>query len=151
MYNYSYLPDDYYLNVIPVINGNSNLNYRKDMNTKEELYTPEEGYTRGNLFINLYDGYKNYQPQPTKAKSEEEAMYLNFSKYAFAMHELKLYLDLHPEDKSMLLLFNDYREKANKLMEEYEQKYGPITSDSEGLTTKFAWQTSNWPWEGGIN
>ena len=147
MYNYGYLPNDYYINSIQMHKNN----YRNNGTiNNDNLYTPEEGYIRGNLFMNLYDGYKNYQPQSLKASNEEEAMFLELSKYAFAMHELKLYLDLHPENKSMLLLFNDYSQKAKKLIDDYEKKYGPMTEFSDNFTSSFSWCKTPWPWEGGM-
>ena len=71
------------------------------------------------------------------------------SAIAFAAHELNLYLDLHPEDQSMLALFNDYRRKSNELTREYEEKYGPLNISSNSLDgNNFTWATDPWPWEG---
>ena len=83
-----------------------------------------------------------------KAKNEKDALFLELSRYAFAAHELNLYLDLHPEDTSMLTLFNDYRERANRLAQAYESKYGPLPISSNSGTTNFLWHSQNWPWEG---
>lgn len=115
----------------------------------QELYSPGEAYNKGNLFANLYEGYKNYKPVELKANNEKDALFLELSKYAFAAHELNLYLDLHPEDKSMLALFNDYRMRSNQLMMEYEKKYGPLTISSDYMENSFTWQEDKWPWEGG--
>ena len=115
----------------------------------QELNSPEEAYNKGNLFSNLYDGYKDYKPVELKATNEKDALYLELSRYAFAAHELNLYLDLHPEDKSMLALFNDYRMRANQLMMEYEKNYGPLTVSSDYMENSFTWQEDKWPWEGG--
>ena len=140
MYNYNnYLGNDYFRNTTPSM-----------MNTNQpNLYNPEEGYNKGNLFANLYSEYKNYQPAMLKAKNEKESLFLDLSRYAFAAHELNLYLDLHPEDTTMLTLFNDYRERSNRLMMEYEKKYGPLTVSSDVMNTNFTWVTDKWPWEGG--
>ncbi len=118
-------------------------------NSQPNLYTPEEGYDRGNLFADLYVGYKNYQPVKLQAKNEKDALFLELSRYAFAAHELNLYLDLHPEDTTMLALFNDYRTRANQLMLNYENKYGPLTVSSDELSSSFLWEEDKWPWEGG--
>lgn len=141
MYNYdNNLLNDYFRNATPSI-----------MNQSQNLYTPEEGYNKGNLFIDLYDEYKNYKPAILQAKNEKDALYLELSRYAFAAHELNLYLDLHPEDTTMLTLFNDYRVRANKLMMDYEAKYGPLTISSDSMENSFTWQEDKWPWEGGSN
>lgn len=140
MHNYDqYFADNYYRNTTPSMMNNNQPN----------LYTPEEGYNKGNLFANLYEPYKNYQPVELKATNEQEKMFLDLSRYAFAAHELNLYLDLHPEDKTMLTLFNDYRSHANQLMTDYEKKYGPLTVSSDNMTDSFTWATDKWPREGG--
>ncbi len=116
------------------------------------LYAPREGYTRGNLFPELYDAYKNYKPAMLKANDEKSKMLLELGEISFASHELNLYLDVHPNDKSMIALFNDYRRKSNQIMNEYERKFGPISIDSEALNvTPFAWEEEKWPFEGGNN
>lgn len=114
-----------------------------------DLSTPEEGYKRGNIFANSYIPYKNYKPADLKPTNEQSALYLEMSKYAFAAHEMNLYLDLHPEDDSMLSLFNDYRERANRLMMEYEDKYGPLMVNSDDMVNSFSWVSNEWPWAGG--
>ena len=71
---------------------------------------------------------------------------------AFAAHELNLYLDINPDNNSLLTLFNDYRERANALKEEYEANYGPISISSNVLINQpFLWEETSWPWEGGMN
>ena len=96
--------------------------------------------------MNLYSPYKNYIPTELTPKNEKESLLWELSTFSFAAHELNLYLDIHPNDQSMFLLFMDYQKKANRLMEEYEQKYGPITINSEEMNS-FDW-INEWPWEG---
>ena len=71
---------------------------------------------------------------------------------AFAAHEINLYLDLNPDDVSMITLFNDYRKKANELRTQYESKYGPLNLASDSLDqTPFMWEKNTWPWEARFN
>lgn len=138
MYNYyDYQSDPYYRNTTPNI-----------IRDEKSLYTPEEGYNKGNLFENLYEEYKNYKPIKLEARNEEESLYLELARYAFAAHELNLYLDLHPDDSSMLALFNDYRSRADQLKMEYEKKYGPLSVSSDVMQNSFTWEEDKWPWEG---
>lgn len=117
--------------------------------SRPELFSPKEGYEKGNLFSGLYSQYKNYRPANLKPRNEKESKLYELSTIAFAAHELNLYLDLHPEDQSMLALFNDYRRKSNELIKEYEEKYGPLNISSNSLEgNKFTWATDTWPWEG---
>lgn len=124
---------------------NANMKNFSNMN----LFSPREGFEKGNLFSNLYSQYKNYRPAALKPKNEREKKLFELSAIAFAAHELNLYLDIHPEDQSMLALFNDYRRKSNDLIKEYEEKYGPLTISSNSLEgNTFAWEEDAWPWEG---
>lgn len=142
MYNYIFNDDLRKMNM----NNNSYNMVPKMMNSS--LYNPSDGYNRGNMFPNLYNQYKNYRVVELKANNEKEQLLLDLSRVAFAAHELNLYLDLNPNDESMLTLFNDYRKEANALMKQYESKYGPISIKSNSLEKgPFAWVDNMWPWE----
>ena len=121
-------------------------NMDRDM-SNSKFFNENEGYLRGNMFRNLYNQYKNYQPQVLRPTNEQEEMFLKMSVAEFAAHDLNLYLDLYPNDGNVLDLFNKYRKEANKLMMEYEEKYGPILVNSDSLNTSpFLWQTLIFPW-----
>ncbi len=126
-----------------------NYNYYRN---SSNLFNPEEGYNLGNMFADLYKGYKNYKPAKLTGRTPEEKSFLELSRIGFAMHEMNLYLDLHPEDRTIQQLFNDYRKMFLELEEKYEQNYGPITITSDTLEkSPFAWVKDEWPWEGGRN
>ena len=56
---------------------------------------------------------------------------------------------MHPEDQSMVTLFNDYRRKLEELTKNYESMYGPLTVNSNEMENKtFSWVNTTWPWEG---
>ena len=121
-------------------------NMDRDMNNPK-FFTEREGYLRGNIFRNLYNQYKNYEPAILRPTNEQEEMFLRMSEKEFAAHDLNLYLDLYPNDGNALDLFNKYRKEANRLMMEYEEKYGPILISSDSLNTSpFLWQTLIFPW-----
>ena len=111
------------------------------------LFGPYEGYLRGNLFKDLYSQYKNFRPATLRFNSEQEEALFNLSQIGFAMHELNLYLDIHPEDRNMLNIFMDYKNLYNNLLNTYEQKYGPITVNGVDGTTPFSWVNTTFPWE----
>lgn len=131
--------------ILPSMNNNNMMN---DFTNDSNLATPYVGYIRGNLFNNLYSGYKNYQPAPLKPRSEQEDFLLSINQLSFAAHELNLYLDTHPNDGRMLDLFNKYRKLADEAVEEYQKKYGPININSNYMNNvPFAWVNDPWPWE----
>ena len=62
----------------------------------------------------------------------------------FAMWELHLYFDTHPEDLESVKLYNNYKEKRDCLVDEFESKYYSLTSDNaQGI----CWIKNPWPWE----
>ncbi len=136
MYNYNFMNDNWYRNT----------------NVNQSIFSPTDGFDRGNLFSNLYSQYKNYKPAILRATNEQEQMLLDLSRLSFAVHELNLYLDLNPNDDSILALFNDYRAEADQLCREYEAKYGPLDINSNDLiNAPFKWVNNSWPWEGKNN
>ena len=138
MYNYNFFNDALL----------RNMNMNNNMGNSMTLFNVTDAYNNGNLYSNLYSQYKNYKPTILKANNEKEQLLLELSRVAFAAHELNLYLDLYPNDESMLALFNDYRQEANSLLEQYEAKYGPLNVGSDNMEkSPFAWENTSWPWE----
>ena len=118
------------------------VNFNRDTNILE----PMEGFLRGNMFKNEYKPYKNLTYFKLNATSEKEKMLLKIMALSFAINDLNLYLDLHPENKEMFNLFKKYIEEKEVLCNEYERIYGPleITGDKGN---KYNWLDSPWPWD----
>ena len=114
---------------------------------ENDLFNPQEGFEKGNMFKNLYSQYKDYSPEKLKPKNAQERKLYELSAICFAAHDLNLYLDMHPEDRSMFMLFMDYQKQANRLIEEYERNYGPLNINSEEMNKSFTWESDKWPWE----
>ena len=131
--------------------NNTNQRLFNNMTFNNNLYSPKEGFSKGNMFPNLYNQYKNYRPIDVIPRSEQERLMYEIQMICFAAHELNLYLDLHPEDSSMIMLFKDYQATARKLKTEYENKYGPINVNNINNENLFTWQTEKWPWERNMN
>lgn len=140
MYNYDYLNDTMYQNM--------RINSMRNYNRNSSLFAPSDGYNNGNMFSNLYSQYKNYRPAQLSGNTEKEKMLLEIGRLSFAAHDLNLYLDLYPNDESMLTLFNDYRKNALELISQYEAKFGPLNVNSNSLENgPFKWINGPWPWE----
>ncbi len=152
--NYNYYPNNYnqmeydmFLNQLGLKNSSitpaSNYNNNNNM-----LYGPYEGYIKGNLFKNLYHGYKNYEPAKILPKSEQEEALLNLNQIQFAMHEANLYLDVYPTDNTMMQEFNKFRANYNNMLREYQNKYGALNINSDSINQiPFAWEEESWPWD----
>lgn len=68
--------------------------------------------------------------------------------YDFALVEMNLYLDTHPQDKQALQLFYMYREKRDQLVEEYEKHFGPYVNTVTNVQgDRFTWICDPWPWD----
>ena len=53
---------------------------------------------------------------------------------SFAVNDMLLYLDTHPEDQKALRYFSDISDRRNQLMAEYAEKYGPLTIDNAAVS-----------------
>ena len=124
-----------------LLNNTNNINNSK-------IAGSYDGYIKGNLFNDLYDQYKNYKPSKLIPDNEQSELLLNINQIAFAMHDLRLYLDNFPTDRKMINLFNKYQQQLKLVIKEYEDVYGPILSDTISNGNIFNWVTYNWPWEG---
>ena len=130
--------------------NNYNFNYdwyrKSNIDNINNIYNPKEGFEKGNMFPNIYSEYKNYKPLKPKFNNEREKLLYDISTICFATHELNLYLDLNPNDMTIIQLYNDYKNKESQLVEEYERKFGPLTT-SANMKNPFSWEEDKWPWE----
>lgn len=65
---------------------------------------------------------------------------------AFAINDLTLYLDTHPNCEKAINLHNNYANEYRKCYDAYERKYGPLSIYCP--CEKFRWGDKPWPWEG---
>ena len=95
-----------------------------NFNRNSNLHSYEEGFNKDDLLYKL-------------------------QMYNFALKDLNLYLDVHPNDESMIKEFQNVRRKYNEVKEKYESAYGPLVAcDDEGIDT-FRWTQNPWPWDKG--
>ena len=65
----------------------------------------------------------------------------------FAIIELGLYLDTHPEDQKALCMHREYTKQLKDLKDKYQKMYGPLTIFYP--CNKWRWLEEPWPWERG--
>ena len=63
----------------------------------------------------------------------------------FAIIELALYLDTHPDDKKALCLHKKYCKELEDLKDKYQKAFGPLTINFP--CNKWKWIAEPWPWE----
>ena len=142
MYNYYNYPN------YPQYNNFEGENLRNMNYQNDNLFNPYQGLIRGNLFKNIYQPYKNEKPYEIKPMNEQAKMLTELDSLEFALIDLNLYLDVYPDDREAIQLFNQYRVERQDLLSQYQNKYGPILLSSEALNrTPWMWDNRPWPWE----
>ena len=66
---------------------------------------------------------------------------------SFAMDELRLFLDTHPDDAEALALFSELMQNRRELVEKYTEKYGPLESYFLNTSAGWTWNSGPMPWE----
>ena len=130
------------------INNNYNQPLYNQTASKKQIFDPYNGFIRGYMFPELYNGYKLKSPIELTPMNEQAELLTYVDALGFAMIDLNLYLDVYPDDKGALELFNEYRVQANEYKKKYEDKFGPLLLTSNSLNQfPWAWDNSPWPWE----
>lgn len=75
---------------------------------------------------------------------------LEIQRVSFAMDELRLYIDTHPDNAEAIALFNDYGVKRKALIERYDQEVCPLGGYSTDRSATWRWG-ENSAWKGGMN
>lgn len=118
-------------------------------NRVDGFFSTSEGFSKGNMQTNIYKPYKLTNPQLPVAYNERQRLLLEVQKYGFAMWDLNLYLNTHPMDRNVMMLFNQYRTLYKKAKKDYEEKYGAICLENVDANTGYwPWNKTIWPWEG---
>ena len=81
-------------------------------------------------------------------ENERREMLKQIKCYSFAVIDLALYLDTHPDDEKALCLHNKYSKELKDLKDAYQKVYGPLTFYYP--CNKWRWLEEPWPWEGGM-
>ena len=128
----------------------SNINLNIDninINRNNTLHDYEDGFNKGNMFKNIYSKYKNHVYKLKFYNKKDELLY-KLQMYTFILKDINLYLDVNPNDESIINEFLKVNASLKSVKTEYEKTYGPlcindITSD------KWTWINNPWPWDKG--
>lgn len=110
-------------------------------------YEPRKAMVRGTLYPGLdlpFMGMANQNNLPVTPLSEVQVL-------AFAVQELALYLDTHPEDLEALELYRQYQELYRKCAQVYQADRRPLNHTTPGRDGEYAWLDDPWPWEFAAN
>lgn len=79
--------------------------------------------------------------------NERKALLDKIKKYDFAIKELNLYLDTHPNCRRALALFNRYVSLRKEAVDELVRRFGPIIPEQSNDPQHWSWVDDPWPWE----
>ena len=79
--------------------------------------------------------------------NEREQLMRKLQSLQFALVELGLYLDTHPQEAQAMKMFASLQSERNDLAEEYEKNYGPLTAGGGSGADYWNWVASPFPWE----
>lgn len=90
----------------------------------------------------------------SEAKSDSPACLLRqINEASFALTDLSLYLDTHPECDSAICLYQQTMKKRKELLSAFAKNYFPLNQDcideSHCDGKQFCWTLGPAPWEGG--
>ncbi len=67
---------------------------------------------------------------------------------SFALDDLVLFLDSHPDCTEALELYNQQKAIRHQAIREYTDLYGPIDKYDVNTCQGWSWTATPWPWEG---
>lgn len=79
----------------------------------------------------------------------QSQLYQWINEVSFAVTDILLYLDTHPDDTDAIAFFDYYNTERQKALELYAEEYTPLTLDNVHESSHWYWVTDPWPWEGG--
>lgn len=79
--------------------------------------------------------------------NERSELMHTIRKYDFALYDLMLYLDTHPDCTEARELFTEYREKRERAVNAFVQRFGPMQSLQTDTAQRWTWGAGPYPWE----
>lgn len=110
-------------------------------------YDARRGLIRGTLFPGLdlaFHGMVNQKEKAVTPTTELQAM-------GFAVHELALYLDTHPDDQEALQLYRKYQQMFDAAKKQNTMNCRPLNHMTVTDDKKYTWLCDPWPWEYAAN
>lgn len=80
-------------------------------------------------------------------RDERQKLLMCITEVGFAIDDVVLYLDTHPEDKEALEYYDTYKKLRKQMGAEYTKLYGPLTDEDVISCNYWAWVKDPWPWE----
>lgn len=82
----------------------------------------------------------------TKMNSRQLMKFI--TEVSFAMDDIALYLDLHPDCGQAIKSYENYQSMRTQAVKDYVNMYGPLNKYQVNDNNYFSWLNDPWPWEG---
>lgn len=129
-----------------------------------EPYDFDTALMEGTIFPNLNlpfykadkgdSNLKNTSIASSPEETERETLMSKLSTISFAINDLTLYLDTHPNCQNGLSLFKELLQKRLDMLAEYADRFYPLTQISmitgNNECNSYGWGEGPAPWEGGL-
>lgn len=80
-------------------------------------------------------------------QSDRAKLFRYIQELGFALDDVVLYLDTHPQDEEALIYYEKYKKMYRDATHEYEKYYGPLVNESVNTENGWSWVDAPWPWE----
>ena len=71
----------------------------------------------------------------------------SIQQYDFALYELQLYLDTHPDCTAAMHQYRKYKAMKQAAVDQFVRLYGPIIAEQSDTENQWNWIQNPWPWE----
>ncbi|WP_310602289.1 spore coat protein CotJB [Anaerosporobacter sp.] len=78
----------------------------------------------------------------------KERLFNKIQTVSFAMEDVRLYLDTHPEDMAAYEYYEAYKKIRTKAVNQYNRFYDSLDVYSIKREEYLSWNDRPWPWEG---
>ena len=108
----------------------------------QPAYETSEALRRGTLFPGLDLPFMNL----VNTKDVTDTPLGELMAIGFVTHELRLYLDTHPNDSAAFATMKELLNLEQEAHRRYVKRYGPLTPADLADSKRFDWLQDPWPW-----
>ncbi len=80
-------------------------------------------------------------------KMNKKQLFDFITEVSFALDDISLYLDTHPDCPKALAVYCKYKEMRAQAVKDYINNYGPLNRYQVNDENYFDWVNEPWPWE----
>lgn len=121
-------------------------------------FEPLQGLKKGTAFAELYSPYRSEDSNECDQRDmsytdtrNRDILLKQLTALDFMAFDLRLFLDVNPQDKAAIAQYNELTNSAKIVREKYVELFGPISYYCNSDPEYFNWVTECWPWNKASN